>query len=1361
MSVKKGSKVAQLAQALGRPPAQAKEFGDEVNSLLARRGHRSVSYAEMCEALQPLAPRQRLPQHVAEAILQREQPREKAGSAASPPSADSVAEPKQARGGTPPPSPTVRAEQPHTAAPSASRPPTVQDPRSTTSPQPPAVTRTCTGSGAVSYVAVHYVTVDVEAGTQCNCLLARWPTGAPPPRPGMRLECRYIPERAEVVEVLKVETEPETPPSSKKPAAPSTGGFDQAYFEERRREGHRHEIMEFLHREREHIEWYRMQPAQDPRFGQPRTALRREVDHAIRRSEPAFRDFYAHQALALDAIRDGRNVLLVTQTASGKTWCYNPAIFEALCTYGANSHALYVFPLNALMMDQKDKVDDLRRHLDLSGHRLDADVLVGGIGSARHQIASRNPHIVCTNPEMLGMMLQEAQTHWRSFFAGLRYVVIDEVHFYRGLLGVHAAGLVRRLLLTARRNGSEPRFVLSSATIANPLDLATRLTSLPASSFVLLDGSSDGSGQQIKHWAVYSPDTGSDRDDYDGYLSAAASAMVALLCSKDARGRLSPLHTVLFAKSMRDVDKVHQMVVDSLKKREPALSGKVRKFISARLEPDDKRDIYEGLKDGRYVGVVSTNALEAGIDIGRLDVCILAGFPFTVMRMRQMAGRVGRRDEGLVLYVPHPVGAVDEYYRHNPRLLLEQSPEVFVVDAENPYIIRKHLNAVAADLKGITPEESRIFGPRVAEMVREAASSGVMQDLGGRFLGTRRDFRDMDDVYAIHNIRARVQRPYAICPDDGIPCEVSSSCLDSSASGDNRCRRRIGVIDRQYVYRDCHPGAVYEDADRGALYRIVSISDEDHLVRARVLPEGTLERTFVDESTSVEMLDAPAGAKELLGDVRMAWGKVLVRRSFDGYYTQTLSPARRCRRCRKEFDDTTSTCPDCGRPTVTFFRRSKPDYREFPPPYNQRGFTLSMRTTAAWLTISPQLEARLADASPCKLPGDRNAVQGFLRTTIDLKSLKPRLRLNESERQIILSYYQAASSSLRRARPSAREAVLFPGIYGQCLLSALRQALPESRSLEIFQAVTGYPVTTDLRHVCRNCQTSVLLPAMHTLEHTVAMRYPSVALGDQSDLGSFTTLGHAGAGGPAIFWYDNYEGGIGAAEKIFDRIADLLQASYTTIDGCSCTTVEGCPYCTQIASCSSGNDPLSKPAAVLLIHVLLGREASLGFDAFVYRARQKSTFDQDYAEHEHVAEEHGIGPERPQAGARPARDPYNLLRIQRSVHESVLHRAFEVRSVEITGEVPAVSAQELQEAFERVTHDPRPTDWALSTDMESYRVLEVLPSATIRMIGRVYRVIARELHPDVNPQRRQWATRMMQIVNAAYEKVRKDKGSRT
>ena len=363
-------------------------------------------------------------------------------------------------------------------------------------------------------------------------------------------------------------------------------GLDPAYLAARQGEGHRFEIMAFLneHKQDGLIEWYRMRQEKSARFASPIQPLGAGLQTALRSADPAFVELYNHQARALDSLRAGHSLVIVTPTASGKTLCYNPAIFERFAK-GEAAHALYIFPLNALMTDQKQKIDELRKGLAQQGLQVEAEVLRGGLGKDRRiEIARRNPDIIAANPEMLSVMLDEAAQQWGSFFAGLKYIILDEVHAYRGIFGMHMAGLLRRLLLTARRSGASPQYILSSATVSNPLDLAVRLTGLPEASFDLLDEHSDGSQQACKHWAVLNPDWGTRYSDYHGYLTVAALAMIELLCSKDARGHPSPLNTILFARSISDVNRAFKMVQEGLRQRAPGSGRQSTQICLGRVD---------------------------------------------------------------------------------------------------------------------------------------------------------------------------------------------------------------------------------------------------------------------------------------------------------------------------------------------------------------------------------------------------------------------------------------------------------------------------------------------------------------------------------------------------------------------------------------------------------------------------------------------------------------------------------------------------------------------------------------------------------------------------------------------------------
>jgi len=342
------------------------------------------------------------------------------------------------------------------------------------------------------------------------------------------------------------------------------------------------------------------------------------------------------------------------------------------------------------------------------------------------------------------------------------------------------------------------------------------------------------------------------------------------------------------------------------------------------------------------------------------------------------------------------------------------------------------------------------------------------------------------------------------------------------------------------------------------------------------------------------------------------------------------------------------------------------------------------------------------------------------------------------ERRLVLS-----------GQDSSQDAVLiYPAYYGQCLRHYLRQHLSEDEALTAFARATGYPVLTDERHVCRNCVGSVLLPAAHTLNHLVVLRYPTVALGDSQDLGFATYVLHPQTQATTAFWYDNYDGGIGAAEKIFDQFDVLLHQALKSLES-DCRSDGGCPLCTQTLQCGRRNSALSKTAARGLIHRLLDMPPYVPTDPVRWTESEAREREQ-----ESVAREQAPGPVRvPSDAAPPVSDPFRLLHVQPHVHDQVLHKALEVRGEEIGAEAPATSIQELQIAYRSILERPRPKDWQFSPEWTAYQVLHVDPEASKRLAHSAYKTIVLNVHPDRNRERSAWATEATKRVNAAWETI--------
>ncbi len=221
---------------------------------------------------------------------------------------------------------------------------------------------------------------------------------------------------------------------------------------------------------------------------------------------------------------------------------------------------------------------------------------------------------------------------------------------------------------------------------------------------------------------------------------------------------------------------------------------------------------------------------------------------------------------------------------------------------------------------------------------------------------------------------------------------------------------------------------------------------------------------------------------------------------------------------------------------------------------------------------------------------------------------------------------------------------------------------------------------------------------------------------------------------------------------------DLLAASEKTITSCSCNSLEGCPNCTHIRHCDSQNDGLSKVGLLALVALLIGKQFQVPFEPFAYRSAQKVKFESAYQTNEYARQEHGLGDEAPQGGLQQVMfDPYKVLRVQANVHDPVLEKAYEVRGKEITDEVPPVSAVELNQAFDRISKTRRSLAWNIAAGQEPFGILEILPSASLPMIQKVYHVIARQIHPDIYTGDKAKANEMMKLVNEAFEKAKKEK----
>lgn len=427
------------------------------------------------------------------------------------------------------------------------------------------------------------------------------------------------------------------------------------------------------------------------------------------------RDLYTHQAEAIEKVRDGQNIVVVTATASGKTLCYNLPVLETYLTDKAST-ALYLYPTKALAQDQLKGLLRLTEGMEdepLAG-TYDGDTT----DTARRKLRDEG-QIVLTNPDMLHQGILPKHAAWGRFFGNLRYVVIDEVHTYRGIFGSNVANVIRRLRRICAHYGSNPVFICTSATISNPREHVEALLGLPA---VLVDN--NGAPRGERHVVLWNPpyiDEG--KTERRSTNSEATWLMTRLIIGR--------IPTITFGRARVVAELIYRYVAETLEKSHPSLVKKVRPYRGGYL-PAERREIERQLFSGELLGVTSTNALELGIDIGSLEACLVAGYPGTIASFWQQAGRAGRGSEpSLVVFIGYNA-PIDQYLLQHKEYVFERSPENAVIDPDNPHVLLGHLRAAVFE-KPFTAADEAAFGEyagAIRELLQEAGEIAVVQGVG-------------------------------------------------------------------------------------------------------------------------------------------------------------------------------------------------------------------------------------------------------------------------------------------------------------------------------------------------------------------------------------------------------------------------------------------------------------------------------------------------------------------------------------------------------------------------------------------------------------------------------------------------------
>jgi DEAD/DEAH box helicase domain-containing protein len=421
---------------------------------------------------------------------------------------------------------------------------------------------------------------------------------------------------------------------------------------------------------------------------------------------------YIHQAIAYDSVRAGENVLIASGTASGKSLCYHLPVLAELSA-NPDARALYIYPAKALAYDQLGSLERLVVAGNLA-ERARPACYDGDTPTHRRPGIRRSASILLSNPDMLHQGILPYHPKWAGFFANLKYVVLDEIHTYRGIFGSHVAGVVRRLQRICRHYGSSPQFICCSATLGNPRDLAERLTNRPMR-LIDQDGSPRG-----RRWVVLWNPPWLEAQTRVSRRSGNVEAQTLLQALVEAGAG-----TIVFCKARVVAELLYKYTVDALSRRRPDLARRIKPYRGGYL-PSERREIEQALFSGELLAVCSTSALELGIDVGTLDAAIIVGFPSTLCSLWQQAGRAGRRQEESVTFLVAYDDPVDQYLMRNADFIFKQPLEHAVIDPQNPHILAAQLTCAARELP-LTSVDLAQFGPRAAPVVEALATEGRLK----------------------------------------------------------------------------------------------------------------------------------------------------------------------------------------------------------------------------------------------------------------------------------------------------------------------------------------------------------------------------------------------------------------------------------------------------------------------------------------------------------------------------------------------------------------------------------------------------------------------------------------------------------
>lgn len=577
---------------------------------------------------------------------------------------------------------------------------------------------------------------------------------------------------------------------------------------------------------RRNLTAWRTVPAQEARYGGFPEALHPRLVAGLKAR--GIHNLYTHQRDAVDAVLGGDHVCVVTPTASGKTLCYNVPVLNTLIE-NPEARALYLFPTKALSQDQVHELTDTIAGLEV---KIGAYTFDGDTPASARKAVRQAGHIVVTNPDMLHTGILPHHTRWMKLFENLRYVVIDEIHHYRGVFGSHLANVVRRLKRICAFYGSSPQFICCSATINNPGEIAERIVEEKVR---LID--KNGAPRGERHFLFYNPPVVNAEL---GIRRSSVKEATRLAGQFLTRG----VQSIVFARSRLNVEIITTYLKEAVRKM-----GKdhnlVRGYRSGYL-PTERRAIEKGLRDGEIMAVVSTNALELGIDIGSLDVCIMTGYAGSVASTWQQAGRAGRRSSISLVVLVGTSSPLDQYIINHPEYFFDLPPESATVDPNNLVIASSHLKCAVFELPFHKGESFGLDPASTEEILEYLCEQRILRRVKDKWHWSA-------DVYPAEDISLRTAAPGNVV------------IIDTTRDG-----RVIGEVDLFAAPIELYRNAIY--IHQSEQYTVDELDLDDR--KAYVRPVEVDYYTDAQIKVDLKMLDR--FRQEDVGAAAKAWGEVSV-----------------------------------------------------------------------------------------------------------------------------------------------------------------------------------------------------------------------------------------------------------------------------------------------------------------------------------------------------------------------------------------------------------------------------------------------------------------------------------------------------